>query len=469
MHLRMVALILAVAAGTLPAQSPGTTPGGSALPRSLPKPIDEHAPDAVAPGEDKPKPVRPVVVPVAAETLEEIPPPSANPALPEPDESPGEEFIPRNAPRWWVGADYLLWRTKSMPVNSPFVTTGPESDLFAGSLGRPGTQALYGGKAIDTGLLSGMRLRAGLWLDDDATLGVELGGLLLEQGGETARFSGGANGANFFGIPFRNARTGEQNIFFVSQNFNDPSISAFLTGQLDISTKTSFWTSEVNALVNLRQSEDSWLIGMVGFRTMGLDESIRFAESLRSLVPGGSVTFGGATIDPSQSVGTNDLFKTSNRFYGPQLGTRFGTNWGGIVLSAHAAVALGVNQQDRTIEGSSTLMTGGRTISTLPGGVFALSSNMGRLSQNDFSVVPEAGLSLGYQFTPWLSAKLGYNFVYWNTVARATQQVDSTINPGLVPTDLSYGSGGGPNRPGAGLRTSDFWAQGINFGIEIKR
>ena len=82
-----------------------------------------------------------------------------------------------------------------------------------------------------------MRLRAGLWLDDDATLGVELGGLLLEQGGETARFSGGANGANFFGIPFRNARTGEQNIFFVSQNFNDPSISAFLTGQLDISTK----------------------------------------------------------------------------------------------------------------------------------------------------------------------------------------------------------------------------------------
>ena len=163
------------------------------------------------------------------------------------------------------------------------------------------------------------------------------------------------------------------------------------------------------------------------------------------------------------------MFKTSNRFYGPQLGTRFGTNWGGIVLSAHAAVALGVNQQDRTIEGSSTLMTGGRTISTLPGGVFALSSNMGRLSQNDFSVVPEAGLSLGYQFTPWLSAKLGYNFVYWNTVARATQQVDSTINPGLVPTDISYGSGGGPNRPGAGLRTSDVWAQGINFGIEIKR
>ena len=222
-------------------------------------------------------------------------------------------------------------------------------------------------------------------------------------------------------------------------------------------------------MVNLYRSSDSWIVGLAGFRSMGLDESVRFTESLRSLIPGGSVTFGGATIDQSQTVGTNDEFKTTNRFYGPQLGTRVGTLFGGMFVSAHASVALGVTQQERTIEGSTVLASGGRTLATLPGGVFALPTNIGRTTQGEFSVVPEAGLSMGYQFTSWLSARFGYNFVCWNNVQRATQQVDATINPGLVPSDVSYGTPGGPNRPGVTLRTSDFWAQGINFGIEIKR
>lgn len=460
-----LALILAVAFGTASAQMPEPLPTWDTSAQGESK----SSPSGIDRGAAKPRPViKAVAASEAISQNRDEPFPSAN----SDDTVAGllNESIPTpKQPRWWAGADYLLWRTKSMPVNVPFVTTGPESDLFAGSIGRPGTRVLYGDKSINLGLLSGLRVQTGLWLDDDNSLGIELGGLLLEQGGETARFTGGANGTPFFGIPFLNARTGQQNVFFVSQNFNDPAVSAFLTGQLDISTKSSFWTSEINAIVNLRESPESWLLGLVGFRSMGLDESIRFTESLRSLVPGGSVTFAGATIDSPQSVGTMDSFKTATRFYGPQLGTRFGTTLGGLVLSAHAAVAMGVNQQDRVIEGSSVLMSGGRVISALPGGVYALPSNMGRTMQNDFSVVPEAGLSLGYQLTPWLTARMGYNFIYWNNVGRASQQVDSTINPSLVPTDISYGTPGGPNRPGAAFRTSDFWAQGINFGIEIKR
>lgn len=472
MHLGTVAIVLAVALGSVSAQESMPTSIGEptakgeakAMPGVIQRGVSKSRGAVAESGSNG----------VLQASLEEpsTPAPAVNP-LPNTDRTVASIFdepIPDNPKnKWWFGTEYMLWRTRNMPTNAPFVTTGPESDLFAGSLGRPQTRVLYGDKSVDLGWLSGVRLEAGFWLDDSSNVGLEISGMMLERGGETARFSGGDNGTPFFGMPFLNARTGQQNIFFVSQNFNDPAVSAFVTGHLDISSSSSFWTSEVNAILNLRDAPDSWLLGTLGFRSMGLDESIRFTESLRSLVAGGSVTFAGATIDSPQTVGTTDLFKTATRFYGPQVGTRFGTSFGGIVLSAHAAVAMGVNQQDRTIDGNSVLMSGGRVINSLPGGVYALSSNIGRTVQNDFSVVPEAGLSLGYQLTPWLTAKLGYNFIYWNNVARASQQVDSTINPSLVPTDISYGTPGGPNRPGAALRTSDFWAQGINFGIEIKR
>ncbi|WP_020468411.1 BBP7 family outer membrane beta-barrel protein [Zavarzinella formosa] len=461
MNPRMLALVLAVGVGSASAGDPEPKPKDA-----KPETIPAKQPDAVP----APKPILPDVDKLGAvsDPIKKVES-SADKILPE---TPLPIVTLRNdvgGPTWWVAADYLMWWTKGMPVNSPYVTTGSQSDPFAGSLDRPSTRVLYGDKSIDFGVRSGLRLQTGMWFDNEATFGAELVGFMLEQGGETATFSGGSNGQPFFGIPFVNARTGQPNIYFVSQNFNDPAVSASLTGALDISTKSRFWAYEINGLVNLYRSSDSWVVGLMGFRSMGLDESIRFTESLRSLIPGGSVTFGGATVDPSQSVGTIDDFKTTNRFYGPQVGTRVGTILGGFFMSAYASVALGVNEQERNIDGSTLLMSGGRTLATLPGGVFAVSSNIGRTSQSDFSVVPEAGLSLGYQFTPWLSARFGYNFVYWNNVQRATQQVDATINPGLVPSDVSYGTPGGPNRPGAIVRTSDFWAQGINFGIEIKR
>ena len=407
-----------------------------------------------------------VVLPVADAKAE------APAALPDVgDKAPAiVELLPSGqaAPTWWASADYLMWWIKGQPTNAPFVTTGPESDPFAGSLDRPGTRVLYGNKSIDFGVLSGLRLRAGLWLDDDATFGAEVTGMALEQGRETATFSGGSVGRPYIARPFISAGSGQENVYFVAQNFSDPSLSAFLTGDLAITTKSRFWAYEVNGLVNLYRDPDSWVVGLVGFRSMGLDESSKFTETLQSLAAG-SLTFAGAAVDPSQRAVTVDDFKTQNRFYGPQVGTRVGTAFGGLSVTAHATVALGVTQQERVIEGYSLLTAGGRTVATLPGGVFALPSNIGRATQSDFSVVPEAGLSMAYEFTPWLSARFGYNFVYWNTVLRATQQIDQTLNPNQVPTDVSYGVPGGPLRPSSPLRTSDFWAQGINFGFEIKR
>ena len=85
-----------------------------------------------------------------------------------------------------------------------------------------------------------------------------------------------------------------------------------------------------------------------------------------------------------------------------------------------------------------------------------------------FSVVPETGLQLGYQVTPWLRATVGYTLIYWTHVARPGNQTDRTVNPALVPTDPLFGIGGGPARPALpAVRESDFWVQGVNFGLVL--
>src|SRR5829696_7793456 len=105
--------------------------------------------------------------PVAADPLK-LPP--TNPACP----TPGPTVCPdpgRCGPpyRYWASAEYLLWWTKkdSYP---PLVTTATPPGL--GALGAPGTLVLFGGD-VDYGVQQGVRLTAGMWLDECNTKGVE--------------------------------------------------------------------------------------------------------------------------------------------------------------------------------------------------------------------------------------------------------------------------------------------------------
>ena len=43
----------------------------------------------------------------------------------------------------------------------------------------------------------------------------------------------------------------------------------------------------------------------------------------------------------------------------------------------------------------------------------------------------------------------------------------SHLNINLVPIDPNFGTAGGPNRPAPGMRSTGYWAQGINFGLEF--
>ena len=106
---------------------------------------------------------------------------------------------------------------------------------------------------------------------------------------------------------------------------------------------------------------------------------------------------------------------------------------------------------------------------TFPGGYLALPSNMGEYHRTHFGVVPEVGLNLKYQLTQKLGVSLGYTALYLNSVVRPGEQIDRNVNGGQSSlysgTPTPPGLQGGPAQPAPLFHTTDFWAQGINFGL----
>ena len=80
--------------------------------------------------------------------------------------------------------------------------------------------------------------------------------------------------------------------------------------------------------------------------------------------------------------------------------------------------------------------------------------------------MPELDLKFGYQFTRHTRLFVGYDFIYWSKVARAGEQIDTTINSTLVPN--SGVAPAGPARPEFAFQETGFWAQGINIGVDCR-
>ena len=78
---------------------------------------------------------------------------------------------------------------------------------------------------------------------------------------------------------------------------------------------------------------------------------------------------------------------------------------------------------------------------------------------------------LGYKLTDWARAFAGYTIVYASDVLRPGLQFDPGINPTQAPAinggGASINTFVGSPRPQVNFNTCDFWAQGLNLGIEF--
>jgi hypothetical protein len=197
--------------------------------------------------------------------------------------------------------------------------------------------------------------------------------------------------------------------------------------------------------------------GMIGWRFNRLNDGLLITEATVSTNSQGIVPLG-TTID------LFDRFDTRNDFHGVEIGVEFQERCRRWSLETVAKVALGNTHSRVLIDGSTTTTVPDVAPVTTNGGLLALPSNIGVYEDNHFSVVPELGITLGYDLNCRLRATFGYTLIYWSNVARPGDQIDLAVNE----TQLSGGALNGVARPEFAWKTTDFWAQGLNFGLECR-
>ena len=132
-------------------------------------------------------------------------------------------------------------------------------------------------------------------------------------------------------------------------------------------------------------------------------------------------------------------------------------------------VAMGVTSETVSISGSTSIQSPGQAAVGYGSGLLALGSNSGRYERDQFAVVPQVDAKVGFQLLPCLRVSVGYSFLYWSAVVRPADQVDRVLSVTQVPTSTQYvGNSGGTARPTFLFQGTDFFAHGLNVGLEFR-
>jgi hypothetical protein len=283
---------------------------------------------------------------------------------------------------------------------------------------------------------------------------------VLEQRSTLFAAGSDAGGSPLLARPVFNSSSGAATASLASS----PGVFA---GNVAAGNSDQLWGLEANLTGSLLENSGFRLRWLAGVRYLELDDTLDMLQDV-SLLGGGIAGFQGRLLSAGSSLSIADHFGVRNEFVGGQIGGRAGYQRGSLGVDLTAKVALGSNHEALDVIGNTTLGSrpGGGPLA--PGGLLALGSNSGRFTHDEFTVVPEVGVLVSYQVTSGLRALVGYNFLYVTDVARAGDQVNLRVNPRQVPSSLEFGHGGGTLQPLPALHDSDFWAQGLTFGLEVR-
>lgn len=400
-----------------------------------------------------------------------LPPPgpaaaTASP-LPALTEAPvlGEEYTPcvgveEASCGFWARGEYLLYWIRKAPLNTRLLTTDPTNGMSpsAGGLADPSTLVVLGGTHVDFNDFSGGRLHVGCALADG--LAFEAGGFILGSQGKTFQAVSDGSGNPFLFRPFIDVDT---------LNPNAGSVVAapgLIAGGMRVNNFSQAWGADCLCVGDWMCARHFQLAWLLGFRYLNLTERLDIQDARTDLAGVGS--FNGLPTSPGDQFQIFDNFHTQNRFLGGGLGLCGEAHLGPLVLAGSAQVSVGDTEQIIRIDGSSTLVpAAGGGVTTLPGGILALPSNIGHFKYDHFSVVPEVSMQLGYELTSRVRLAVGYDFLYWSEVVRPGDQVVPLVSNAQVPTSPTFGMGGSPFPPPP-HRSTDFWVQGLNFTVAVR-
>jgi hypothetical protein len=370
---------------------------------------------------------------------------------------PGMSALDRAAcgTRYWTTAEYLLWWTRSAPLPVLVTTSSPASNGF---LGAPDTRVVFGGQPFGETLHGGARFGGGWWFTDGQCRGIDARMFFLGRNGSA--FSTNTNQFPVLARPFFNVNAPFGSY---SELVGSPGLAV---GSVASTLQNTLWGAEVNYRRNLIANPCSRLDGLVGYRFLNFKEELTVTEAfLRT--PDSPMTVGA----PALAGMISDQFRTENNFHGGQIGLTGEIRRGRWFLDGRASVAFGQTFQTAEIGGGQALAFGNGQVGQFQGGLLAVpGANIGTFRQDKFAVLPEVGFNVGYHLTPHLRLFVGYNFLYLSNVLRPGDVINTNIDAARIPnfplpnpvTPLP-----GVPQPTPLLRTTDFWAQGINFGLQF--
>lgn len=351
--------------------------------------------------------------------------------------------------RLWFRGDYLLWSTDGFYV-PPLVTTSPDTvdPEDAGVLGED-TIILFGDSDLNAGARSGGRFTLGYSWDPCGSTGIEATYLSLGQKTTTFHAESDEDGSPVLARPFYDVVAGEPAAEPVA--FPDA-----WRGGVTVDATTDFEGLEI-LFRRAVYCDPCWQFDLLlGYRYNQLEDDLRITESPESIGQGSGIAVG-TTFD------VLDHFQTSNEFNGVEFGVVSNSQYRRWGLEMAMKVSLGSTRSNVLIDGRTVTTTFGGARSRIDAGLLAQETNIGSYSFNEFAMVPELGLTLTYDLTRCLRATFGYTFIYWSNVARPGDQIDLDLNLTQLEGDLV-----GTPKPAFDFTTTDFWAQGLHFGLDYR-
>jgi hypothetical protein len=347
--------------------------------------------------------------------------------------------------RMWASLEALGWWTKGSEV--PVLMTGDPSAAL-GVL--PTATTLFGGGPADYGIQAGARLDFGFWLDNNECLGLGFRVYGLDQGTSNISSSAATTARPFFNLT---GGANAEDAYLISSTEGGRA----LVGTLDIELANELIATSFYVKRALYQNYGNRIDFLAGYQFSRMDDSVSFSTT--------QVDNAGGQLGPINTTrDAFEFFDTRNDFHGGDLGFLSKFSDGKVTWTLLTKLGIGSMRQKVKVFGFSEVDSGGGgSPSQTAGDLLTMPTNIGTYTRDRFVLVPELGINMNYQVKRNVALTLGYTFVYWSNVVRATEQIDRNVN-------LSQANGGtltGTPGPTFSWADSHYWVQGINGGVVV--
>jgi hypothetical protein len=261
-------------------------------------------------------------------------------------------------------------------------------------------------------------------------------------------FGFASDGSTILARPFTDANTGQPQAHLIAF----PGSSAgTVAGRVSSGNLYEAHFDFVERLVETRFLKADVL---VGYRFYRYDEGLTVYEGVSPTGP---------DFAQGTQILTTDGFNTTNEFHGFDLGLRTEFSWDNFTLTLLGKLAVGHLERRVNINGTTVTSVPGTTPLVQSGGLYALSSNIGPQVNHEWTTMPEIGFNFNWQVNANLQVRFGYSLMFLDRIGRVGDQVNTTINPNLLPNAANAGTG--PNSPTFTFERNNVTIQGMNLGV----